>query len=157
MKTLKDHIVNKFIVKSAANKTETLVPDSFIELLRIVTARINTEGPECDLNDIDVSKIRNLSYLFANTAFDGDISDWDVSNCKSFNAMFYRSAFSGKNSDLSRWDIHNADDFAHMFDGSKFDGRQIYGWDIPENADMQNMFDLRYENSWPKWYIKRKH
>ena len=55
----------------------------------IILQRIEAEGKEVNLNDIDVSKITDMSHLFANTDFNGDISEWDVSNVVDSDNMLY--------------------------------------------------------------------
>ena len=50
------------------------------ELRELIKQRINEQGPNCDLNDIDVSRVTDMSYLFFESSFNGDISRWDVSN-----------------------------------------------------------------------------
>ena len=57
-----------------------IVVNSKEELERLINQRIEEHGPKCDLNDIDVSKIKDMSLLFDSSPFDGDISKWDVSN-----------------------------------------------------------------------------
>ncbi len=52
-----------------------LKPANKEELKKIIENRIRTEGPECNLNDIDVSGITDMSELFKESKFDGDISD----------------------------------------------------------------------------------
>ena len=54
-------------------------PTSKEELKKIIEETIETEGLNCDLNFIDVSKITDMSYLFFNSKFNGDISKWNVS------------------------------------------------------------------------------
>ena len=61
---------------------------------------VTCHGPSVDLNHIDVSAIRDMSLLFSNSPFNGNISDWNVSNVTNMNGMFERSAFNG---DISRW------------------------------------------------------
>ena len=56
-------------------------------LLQLVHDRISAEGPNCDLNDIDVSQITNMSNLFRGSNFNGDISNWDVSSVKDMSFM----------------------------------------------------------------------
>ena len=55
-------------------------PTSREELKEIANERIYKLGPDCDLNDIDVSLIKDMSYLFYESDFNGNISCWDVSN-----------------------------------------------------------------------------
>ena len=50
-------------------------PKTKEELKEIIKNRISTQGTECDLNDIDVSLITDMSYLFFGSKFDGDISN----------------------------------------------------------------------------------
>ena len=49
------------------------------ELKNLIIRTINQEGRKCSLNFIDVSHITDMSYLFMNIPFKGDISQWDVS------------------------------------------------------------------------------
>ena len=34
------------------------------ELKKLISQRIKTLGPSCDLNDLDVSRIKDMSFLF---------------------------------------------------------------------------------------------
>ena len=78
-------------------------PKTRDELKKIIKDRISKEGPNCDLNDIDVSKITNMYDLFYNSDFMGDISKWDVSNVIDMRWMFQDSKF---NQDISKWKIN---------------------------------------------------
>ena len=73
--------ISEFSVYSCQPKTRG-------ELKEIIEKRINEEGPDCDLNDIDTSLIDDMSYLFYKANFNGDISKWDVSNVKNMTRMF---------------------------------------------------------------------
>ena len=54
-------------------------PTTKKELQELIYRRIKEQGPKCDLNDIDVSRITDMSELFRESNFRGDISKWDVS------------------------------------------------------------------------------
>ena len=49
-------------------------PTNTRELKRVIAQSIIEYGPNCDLNDIDVSGITDMSRLFENSKFNGDIS-----------------------------------------------------------------------------------
>ena len=71
MKSLKSYIQEKLIIKK---KKHNYFPETKKELINIIKQRIKEKGNEVDLNDIDVSKITDMSNLFNGTDFNGDIS-----------------------------------------------------------------------------------
>ena len=89
-------------------------PKSKDELIQLIKERINVQGHQCSLNDIDVSEITDMSMLFKESPFNGDISKWDVSHVKDMVGMFYKSPFTG---DISQWKIHEDTDVSFMLEG----------------------------------------
>ena len=73
-----------------------IVVNSKRELKALIKQRIEEQGPNCDLNDIDVSSITDMSYIFFRSPFKGDISGWDVSNVTDMKYMFEASPLKGK-------------------------------------------------------------
>ena len=55
-----------------------------------------------------------MSYLFSGSEFDGDINNWDVSNVKDMSWLFNDSEFNG---DISNWKINKNCNTWFMFDG----------------------------------------
>ena len=51
-----------------------IVVNSKEELKELINKRIEEQGPNCNLNDIDVSKVADLSGLFYKSEFNGDLS-----------------------------------------------------------------------------------
>src|SRR5574344_1548923 len=105
MKTLKQHINEA--LKIGKNLSEwssySCQPKTKEELKEIIEDRISKEG-NCDLNDIDTSLITDMSGLFYDMRFNGDISRWNVSNVTNMTSMFAESSFNG---DISRWNVLN--------------------------------------------------
>ena len=66
-------------------------PKTKEELKKLVNNLIKERGNEADLNDIDTSEITDMTTLFYNSKFNGDISNWNVSNVKYMMSMFYKS------------------------------------------------------------------
>ena len=85
MKPLVQFIQEKLTIKKSKYN---YFPETKEELKEIIENRIKEEGNEVDLNDIDVSKITDMSKLFSKTNFNGDISNWDVSNVTNMKFMF---------------------------------------------------------------------
>ena len=85
------------------------------ELKRLIYQRTVEHGLNCNLNDIDVSKIDDMSELFINSKFNGDISRWDVSKVKDMSFMFEGSNFNG---DISSWNVSSVTNMSYMFSWS---------------------------------------
>ena len=128
------------------------VPRNNKELRDIILTTIDKEGPECDLNFIDVHKVDNMNELFMNTKFNGDISKWDVSNVFCMINMFANCPFNG---DISKWDTRNLEEAQRMFKGSKFNG-DISKWNVFNLEFLGEMFcnDKKFRGNLNKWNIR---
>ncbi len=168
--SLKSYIKEQLVEES---EIDDLKPTNREELEDLISQRIDQYGPKCNLNDIDVSKITDMSFLFCDMTFDGDISKWDVSRVKNMSSMFAGSTFNGDlskwdvskvenmnsmfsyssfNSDISKWDVSRVKNMISMFYDSKFAG-DISRWDVSSVKRMHNMFkDSPLEGREPSWY-----
>ena len=125
-------------------------PKNLDELKKIVEKTIENNGPNCDLNFIDVSNITDMSYLFWKTKFDGDISKWNVSRVENMNGMFQQSEFSG---DISKWNVSNVTDMKGVFRESKFNG-DISKWNVSNVKIMNEMFcDSDFNGDISEWDV----
>ena len=128
-----------------------LKPTNKKELEKLIKQRMKEQGPNCNLNDIDVSEIKDMSSLFYNSEFDGDISKWDTSNVMFMDSMFEGSEFNG---DISKWDVSNVKDMHSMFYNSSFEG-DISKWNVSRVKDMGYMFvGSPLEGNEPSWCKK---
>ena len=74
MKSLRRYIQEKLVIKKNKTRDYKYFPETKEELQNLVAERIKDERKEADLNDIDTSKITDMSSLFEGTNFNGDIS-----------------------------------------------------------------------------------
>lgn len=114
----------------------TIIAKDKWHLLKLIEEHVKREGNECDLNHIDTSLITDMSHLFCESKFKGDISQWDTSNVTDMSYMFADSSFNG---DISKWNTSNVEDMSSMFACSEFN-RDISKWDVSQVNDMTYMF-----------------
>ena len=107
-----------------------------------VEIRTRLDRGQYNLNDIDTSKITDMSYLFA--MFDAynlskiDISKWDTSNVTNMDSMFYCCKFF--NSDISKWDVSKVTNMNSMFEGCSKFNCDLSKWDVRNVRDMKYLF-----------------
>lgn len=125
-------------------------PKTKLELRRLIQDIMSRKGTNCDLNDIDVTEITDMSYLFADKdercipfndivcEFHGDISKWDVSKVTNMNSMFWGAR--SFNCNISEWDVSNVTNMEGMFcQATKFN-QNISRWETSSVVDMSYMF-----------------
>ena len=136
MKTLQNYIIEKILINKNSKIEHMYHPNTKDELEDIIKQRIESEGNECNLNNIDTSNITDMSFLFEYTDFNGDISKWNVSNVTDMRGMFVHSKF---NSDISKWNVSNVNNMKNMFYGSVFN-QDISNWDVSNVTNSVNIF-----------------
>ena len=91
---------------TSSTKSAKIRLQSRKELRSLIERELKRQGPDADLNHIDVSEITDMNSLFwyldvGNIKMD----KWDVSNVKYMSYMFY--GCSSLCSDLSAWNTSN--------------------------------------------------
>ena len=84
-------ILDGTITRNEISELNSLIsiatPKNKNELRKIIEFYSNNY-PENSLNWLDVSRITDMSHLFENTKYNGDISKWDTSNVTDMSYMF---------------------------------------------------------------------
>ncbi|SEQ23345.1 surface protein [Ectothiorhodospira magna] len=88
--------------------------------------------------DIDTSSITNMSGLFKNSDFNGNISYWDVSNVVDMSQMFMGATTF--NQELNDWDVSSVKDMSEMFRDTNNFNKHLNQWDVSNVENMDQMF-----------------
>jgi surface protein len=165
MKTLQQHINEKLVLNNNTKIGGKTVPEYKSELKQLIKETLENDGPDADLNFIDVSKIDDMSFLFDRLNpgkidvsswdvskvklmtgmfahcenFDADLTGWDVSNVKTFRWMF-EDCKKFKGVGLKDWNVKNADSLGRIFSGCEEFNEDISGWDISGAINISGMF-----------------
>ena len=152
MININTYITEKFRINKDTNikKHYTYCPENKEQLKELIHQLFRERGDEADLNDIDVSKITDMSSLFESSEYifmNFNISQWDVSNVTSMTEMF---SDCGKfNCDISEWDVSNVKYMNYMFYGCSSFEQDLSNWNV-ENVKRWNGFSEKSKLSLEK-------
>lgn len=119
------------------------------ELKAIIAAKFNNRllpekskfihFTDIPLNDLDVSEITDMSYLFLNCFdFNEDINEWDVSQVRNMDGMF--QGCSKFNKPLDKWDTCNVQTLELIFYSAYDFNQNINNWDVSQVEDTRYAF-----------------
>lgn len=141
MKQIKEYIAERLKISSDLKHDYKYFPKTKDELINTLKELIKERGGDADLNDIDTSKIDNMSYVFtrfAKTIRNIDISQWDVSNVKHMQCMFL--GCEDFNCDLSGWNVKNLRHTGSMFCYCKKFDSDLSQWNTENLVSADWMF-----------------
>lgn len=119
-----------------------IIPKDTLEL------RVIISSAGCDLGDIDVSGLKDLSYAFATysdrkvaenkrTDFEG-IEKWDTSHVENMLGCF--AGCVNFNKDISMWDFSKVKNASMMFASCRKFNQDLSKWDTSSLEDIKGMF-----------------
>ena len=152
MKKLNQYIQEKFELNKNTKRTYKYSPKNEDELRKIIKERLK-EDENADLNNIDISKITNMSNLFYDLdPHNINMEYWDVSKVTDMNSMFFECG--NFNSDLSNWNVSQVRCMDAMFYGcKKFTGKGLEDWEVTNLEDKTFTFDgCESLKNKPSWY-----
>ena len=126
-------IYNKAFYKNAGGLARPLTKQELLNEIKIRLDRGQT-----NLNDIDTSKITDMSSLFYEISQNVDVSLWDTSNVTNMNYMFGGCAMF--NCDLSKWNVSKVKDMHGMFDSCTNFNSDLSKWNVSNVEDMSYMY-----------------
>ena len=122
------------------------------ELIEYLSSEIEKQGENVVIQNLDVSLIEDLSYLFCKITYGGekvidlsevktlDLSGWKTSGVKNMYSMFWECK-PLESLDLSGWDTSNVTSMEAMFFGcNRLKSIDMTGWDTSEVTNMNSMF-----------------
>ena len=131
-----ERLLGSFSIGSIIGKNK---PKSKQQLRKLIEQELEHQGPDADLNHIDVSKITDMEKLFYKLDIRNiKIDQWDVSNVKDMRNMFWNC--SNFNADLSKWDVTNVTDMLGTFGYCSNFNADLSKWDVRNVVNMERMF-----------------
>lgn len=165
MKSIKSYIIEKLKITSDNINNYTYIPENKTELQNIIKDRIEKEGYQIDLNDIDISLITDLCGLFQGIKglklneldkLEVNVSKWDTSNVEDMTGLFYN--MSKFNCDISEWNTKNVKSMANMFTYCSEFNQDISKWNVENVKNVNSMFMncSKFNQNLNDWKIKIK-
>ena len=156
MKNLRLYLKEAFRVNQDYKPDQyTCQPKDKNELKEIIKERL-AKDKNANLNDIDISNIKDMSFLFFELdPHNIDISEWDVSKVEDMHNMF--DLCTHFNCNLSNWNVSNVEWMTSMFFGCKnFKGEGLENWNVSKVRFMTYMlYGCDSLKNKPSWYKEK--
>ena len=155
MKTLVESLFDRDLIKRAPYKYHPKTKD---ELKDCIKKELDLQGPDANLNIIDVSEITDMSqltYKIYDKIRNIDISLWDVSKVNQMWNMF--ADCKSFNCDLSKWDVSKVKDMDNMFIGCESFNCDLSKWDVSKVESMDSMFQdcTSFNSDLSNWDVRK--
>ena len=126
-------------------------PNTRGELVKEIKIRL--DRGQTNLNDIDTSRVTDMSGLFSNFSRNIDVSLWDVSNVRDMSYMFFNCT--NFNCDLSGWNTSKVERMDCMFYNCTNFNSDLSNWDISKVKSMNYMFYgcKQFDNDYLKRFL----
>ena len=129
-------------------------PTTRIELIQEINTRL--DRGQTNLNDIDTSKITDMSSLFYHVfqrrvIKNIDVSLWDTSNVTSMSYMFFGCSIF--NCNISNWDVSKVNNMTYMFYGCYLFNQNLDKWNVGKGVNVREMFEHSGVIYLPIWYF----
>ena len=126
-------------------------PNTRGELVKEIKIRL--DRGQTNLNDIDTSRVTDMSDLFSNFSRNIDVSLWDVSNVRDMSYMFFNCT--NFNCDLSGWNTSKVERMDCMFYNCTNFNSDLSNWDISKVKSMNYMFYgcKQFDNDYLKRFL----
>lgn len=96
-----------------------------------------------NVNDWNVSLVKKMSWMFAESGINQKIGKWDVSMVENMDYMFFHADLF--NQEISNWDVSRVKDMSGMFSYALSFNQSIGEWDVSSVKNMTNMFSFASE------------
>ena len=117
------------------------------EQLKEIIRHLKKINSKISLNWIDVSRITDMSFMFYESKFNGDISKWDVSKVKNMYGMFWSAK--SFNQPIGDWDVSKVINMSYIFRDAESFNQPIGDWNVSNVTDMLSMFEEAYSFNQP--------
>ncbi len=93
-----------------------------------------------NISNWDVSEVTNMSFMFAQTSnFNGNITGWNTAKVTNMSYLFYfANAFDQA---IGSWNVSSVTNMSNMFADAATFNQELNSWDVSKVTTMENMFD----------------
>lgn len=133
------------LIRRKLNKvcTGNYIPHTKFELIYYIVKSLKSN--EKNLNNIDLSNIDDLSYVFSTVnkyvhVKEIDLSSWDVYHVRNFKGMFENCRYLIR-AGISNWNMSNAVNLSAMFNNCEKYRENLSSWNTYNVVDFHYMFN----------------